>query len=211
MCLGLYYLLPQRYRNRCRRHGHAFGQVPVLNPQGRPDGALGGWAGVRLHPRGRRDVAGAGAQARGTRRPCARREAEGLPRPDQSDLMRLVDTSGSVEWLTSSTLGATLAGELPQREQRLVPISTTAKISSRSTGAMADRTRVQATEVAVAYRPVGSTPTSFSLCCATTSARISWNLPRGLARRGLHPLTLGGAEDDAAGAAHRGSRPTFAG
>jgi hypothetical protein len=91
--------------------------------------------------------------------------------------MRLVDTSASVEWLTSSTLGATLAGELPQREQRLVPISTRQRYPRGLPAAMADRTRVQATEVAVAYRPVGSTPTSFSLCCATTSARISWNRP----------------------------------
>ncbi len=35
--------------------------------------------------------------------------------------MRLVDTSAWVEWLTGSALGATLATELPDREQWLVP------------------------------------------------------------------------------------------
>lgn len=35
--------------------------------------------------------------------------------------MRLVDTSAWVEWLTGSVLGTTLAAELPDREQWLVP------------------------------------------------------------------------------------------
>ena len=35
--------------------------------------------------------------------------------------MRLVDTSAWIEWLTGSPLGATLATELPAREQWLVP------------------------------------------------------------------------------------------
>ena len=35
--------------------------------------------------------------------------------------MRLVDTSAWVEWLMGSPLGATLASELPDRAQWLVP------------------------------------------------------------------------------------------
>jgi predicted nucleic acid-binding protein len=35
--------------------------------------------------------------------------------------MRLVDTSAWIEWLTDSPLGVTLADELPDREQWLVP------------------------------------------------------------------------------------------
>jgi predicted nucleic acid-binding protein len=35
--------------------------------------------------------------------------------------MRLVDTSAWIEWLTGSPLGVTLADELPDREQWLVP------------------------------------------------------------------------------------------
>ena len=35
--------------------------------------------------------------------------------------MRLVDTSASIEWLTGSALGVTLATELPDRTQWLVP------------------------------------------------------------------------------------------
>lgn len=35
--------------------------------------------------------------------------------------MRLVDTSAWVEWLIGSALGATVAAELPDREQWLVP------------------------------------------------------------------------------------------
>ncbi len=35
--------------------------------------------------------------------------------------MRLVDTSAWVEWLINSPLGKTIAGELPAREQWLVP------------------------------------------------------------------------------------------
>ena len=35
--------------------------------------------------------------------------------------MRLVDTSAWVEWLVGSALGATLAAELPDRTEWLVP------------------------------------------------------------------------------------------
>jgi predicted nucleic acid-binding protein len=35
--------------------------------------------------------------------------------------MRLVDTSAWIEWLTGSSLGATLTAELPERERWLVP------------------------------------------------------------------------------------------
>jgi len=38
-----------------------------------------------------------------------------------SDLMRLVDTSVWIEWLTGSRLGAMAAAELPDRTQWLVP------------------------------------------------------------------------------------------
>ncbi len=106
------YNVPRRYyflttslsmgrRNGSHGHCHALSQVPDLDPKSHPHcPALAGGAGVRLHPQGSKACCWYLCRARGTRRHGAGCEAEGLPRPDRSGLMRLVDTSAWVEWLT---------------------------------------------------------------------------------------------------------------